>query len=207
MDLMQKTLLLIGPGEYFGKELIQTFLSAGYKVGILTSSEVSLQKCKKETGISIGGYADITDVKEYRKCLRKLAGELGSISCLIYNPKYSPKGTGLELSVEEFEKSLAINATGAVIAIQELASVMKEGKVLLTGGGYKDNPDPNKFALSVGKSALHGVYEALKETEISIGTVIIDGFVREGNSINPQRVAQAFLEMAEGKSTEKVLKS
>lgn len=195
---MQKNLLLIGPGKHFGKELIETFSKAGYTIGVLTSSEESLNVIKEKSNISFGKYADITDIKKYKKALQELAGESRNISCLIYNPKYSPRGTGLELSSEEFEKSLAINVTGALIAVQELHSFMKEGKIILTGGGYKDNPDPDKFALSVGKSALHGVYKTLKEAGTSIGTVVIDGFVREDNSITPQKVADAFLEIAEG---------
>lgn len=199
MNIMQKTLLLIGPGKYFGKELIEVFKRAGYKVGVISASTAFEADVSK--------HADIRDLAAYKKALKDMCEELEYIFCLIYNPKVSPKGTGLKIDVEEFQKSLEINAVGAVTTIQEVEKFLQNGKIIFTNGGFKDVPDPENFALSVGKAALFGIHKALekplKEKNISTHTITIDGAVRENRSLVPTYVAQKFLEVAEGNNTDK----
>lgn len=202
MSLMQKTLLLIGPGEYFGAALVKAFSSAGYQITIITGREETIQKLQQATNIDIRyKIADITNAEELRAQTKKLCEKVKNITCLIYNPKMSPKGTGLEISQEVFGKTLSVNVGGLLTTVQEALPYLEEGSVLVTGGGYKDTPDPDKFALSVGKIALHGAYatleSVLKEKNVVMGTVIIDGAVREDSSITPDMVANAFLTMAE----------
>lgn len=203
----RKTLLLIGPGKYFGAELVHAFSSAGYAIGIITGSVENLEQFKD--AIDIGEIADITNNTEYKSALKKVCGTLGHISCLIYNPKMSVKGTGLDIDIEDFQKSLQVNAVGAVVAIQEALPFLENGKVILTNGGFKDVPDPDRFALSVGKSTLFGIQKALeaplKKKNISLHTITIDGFVREDAAITPKLVSEAFLKVAEGSFSESEL--
>ncbi|XKT75376.1 MAG: SDR family NAD(P)-dependent oxidoreductase [Patescibacteria group bacterium UBA2103] len=199
---MQKTLLLIGPGEYFGAALIKAFNNANYQIAVITGREETIQKLQQATGIEMRHkIADITNAEDLRAQTKELCEEVKNITCLIYNPKMSPKGTGLEISQEVFEKTLSVNVGGLLTIVQEALPYLEGGSVLVTGGGYKDTPDPDKFALSVGKMALHGAYTTLapvlKEKNVVMGTVIIDGAVREDSSITPDMVAKAFLTMAE----------
>jgi len=191
---MQKTLLVIGPGKSFGKELIETFKNAGYKIGVISTNT--------NFGADINKTADIGNLIVYKKALAEICEELQSISCLIYNPKVSPKGTGLEIDIEDFKKSLEINAIGAVTAIQETVSFLENGTVIFTNGGFKDEPDPKRFALSVGKATLFGIHKALesplKEKNISIHTITIGVPVENNGPLTPEAVVKTFLSVAEG---------
>jgi NAD(P)-dependent dehydrogenase (short-subunit alcohol dehydrogenase family) len=194
MSVMQKTVFIIGPGRSFGKELIKLFRGAGYKIGVISSGATYEADISK--------VADITNNFEYKTALKSMCEELGHISCLIYNPKISPKGTGLEIDTEVFQKSLEVNAVGAITAVQEAAAFLKNGKVIFTNGGFKDEPDPKRFALSVGKATLFGVHKALesplKEKNISIHTITIGVPVENNGPLTPEAVVKTFLSVAEG---------
>lgn len=199
---MQKSLLLVGPGEYFGKELVQAFHAEGYRIAVITGRAKTVDILKEETEIDIlHRIVDISNAKELRKQSKELCEELGAITCLLYNPKLSSRGNGLEISQEDFETTISVNVGGLLTIVQEALPYLIGGSVLVTGGGYKDAPDPDKFTLSVGKVALHGAYKTLaptlQEKNVAMGTVIIDGAVREDSEVTPTMVAKAFLKMAE----------
>ena len=68
--------------------------------------------------------------------------------------------------------------------------------IILTGGGYKDRPDPNKLALSVSKAALHALFLSmslpLSYKHINLKTVILDGAVREEGPLRAVDAAALF---------------
>lgn len=200
-----KSLLLIGPGRYFGKEILQRFAVEGVKVGFISQQEAvasSLRESLRAEEVEVDyELADITNAEELTTAIHNLCSRLDNLSYFVYNPKFSPKGSGLEVSTDDFHKSLQVNVLGATVAIQAALPHMRKAQdpqIILTGGGYKDKPDPNKFALSVGKASLHTVGEALKEPlaeeSISLKTVVIDGYVREEQegAIDPTSLASFF---------------
>lgn len=205
MHVMKKSLLLVGPGKYFGKETLKLFKSSGYSIAFLVSSEDSVATIGIACPYEV---VDLTKSDSVREGVRKLAAEVGSFTCVIYNAKSSPKGNILEISQETFEKALSVNVGGTLTVIQESIPHMKEGVFIFTGGGYKDNPDTGKVALSVGKAALHSLFsaskEVLEEKGLAASTVIINGPVRNNSEIPPDRVAEVFLSIAEGRKTGEV---
>ena len=190
---LMKTLVLIGPGKHFGAELLQVFQNKGFRVGIITQSQETIDRLSLIVSDLVAVRADITDTEKLHAAISKSASMLGGISCCIYNPKVSVPGTGLEISVEDFSNSLAVHVVGAVASIQGVVPYMQEGGVfIVTGGGFKDVPDPTRFALSVGKSAVHGVVTALQERGVRLKTVVLNGVVRTEGPLKSLEVAEYF---------------
>lgn len=190
----QKNLVLVGPGEHFGLELVRRFLAEGFVVGVVASTKESLESLLDIVGNTENIFyaiADVADQNSFEGALEIIRRHMDHIDCLIYNPKISVRGSGLGTSPDELSASLQVNVVGAVIAIQgtlQLLSNADQPTVILTGGAYKDTGHVEKFALSVGKAALHAVAKALRDPlrrrGIRLKTLIVRGAVRRAD---PQR--------------------
>ncbi|MBN2971768.1 SDR family NAD(P)-dependent oxidoreductase [Roseomonas aeriglobus] len=178
-------LIIVGPGKHFGAELVRRFVAAGFRVGVVARRESSLAELRTDVGHDLLTLAaDVTDTGAFEQALAELAGRLGRVDGLIYNPKASFKAAALSTDATDLGHAMAVNVTGAMVAIQTLLPWLepRRGSVVLTGGGYKDEPDPDKLALSLGKANLHALYKALNQPlqrrGVTLKTVIIDGAVR-----------------------------
>jgi short-subunit dehydrogenase len=183
-----RALILIGPGKHFGAELIARFAKEGFVIGVVATNESSIAALRQQIGQHIQFeyvIADLTDHEKFPDLVRALACSLPPIQCLIYNPKLSINGNGLSNTFDDLVRSMSVNVTGALLAIQTLLPFLEQAKnarVILTGGGYKDRPHSSKFVLSVGKAGLHGLVRALRvplsAKGVDLKTVVIDGAIR-----------------------------
>ncbi|MEQ1785057.1 MAG: SDR family NAD(P)-dependent oxidoreductase [Hyphomonadaceae bacterium] len=197
-----RAIVLIGPGRHFGVELVRRFASEGYAVAVVGSRPDRLHALELELS-DLGSAvhymaADVTEEELFRVRLETLAASLGDIEGMIYNPKFSVAGSALEVTPSDFNQAMAVNATGALVAIQAIIPFLRSRRrcVILTGGGYKDRPHSQKFALSMGKAILHSLFETLKpilrKRGIQLKTVIIDGAIRRDGP--PEMSAEAIAE-------------
>jgi NAD(P)-dependent dehydrogenase (short-subunit alcohol dehydrogenase family) len=195
--------VLIGPGRYFGAEVLQRFAVEGFGLGAISGSAsgaTNLDAVLQSGGLAVHTeVADVTNAHKLANSVERLAKHLGGIECLIYNPKVSVAGTGLSTTPDELRYSLDVNVVGALTAVQAALPYLEKSRrpcVILTGGGFKDRPDVDRFALSVGKSGIHAVSRALigplQTRGIRIKTIVIDGFVRTGGPIEPGDLADYY---------------
>lgn len=198
---IQKSLLLVGPGKHFGRDIIRKFSSEGWKIGVISQNQDKLDELESflsTEGISIVPHsADVKSLSDMKNAIQKISEDISTFSCVIFNVKMSIAGSCLTINPEEFTDALTSNVTGAINTIQSVKPFLgSNASIIFTGGGYKDQPDPEKLALSVSKAALHNVYLAAKQTlrneGISVKTVVIDGVVRENGPLYPQDVANLF---------------
>lgn len=205
-----KTLIIFGPGEHFGFSVAQRFAKEGFYIVFIARDEgklEALQEALHKEGISVSmACADVRSQSEVIQAVAALKG-LPPVTAVIYNVKAGARGNGLSVTPEELTDALAANVGGALAAIQASLPILKPGSsIILTGGGYKDKPDPEKLALSVSKGALHTLFlsmiRPLKSRGITLKTLIIDGMVREEGPIRPENVAQAFWDLYTQESNE-----
>lgn len=185
----KRTMIIVGPGHHFGIELVNEFLESGFYVGVVCSSQISANSFANHfTNTSDRvqvTYADVTNVIAFGTKLAELAEALPQLECLIYNAKNQVKGNGLQVVPSEFSRSVSVDLTGAVTSVQAVLPrlrLAKNGLVIITGGGFKDKPNHNKFSLSVTKAGLHNLALALAAPlstyGIRVKTIVIDGAVR-----------------------------
>lgn len=180
--------IIVGPGQHFGIELVRRFRAEGYRIGIVARREVGLAEIRTIAGDEdvLTESADVSDATAFSDALVRLAERLGTVDGLIYNPKVSFKASVLGTRAADLDHAMTVNVTGAMVAVQTLLPWLEPagGSVVLTGGGYKDEPAPDKFALSIGKAGLHALYRALNQPlqrrGVRMKTIIIDGAIRRG---------------------------
>lgn len=209
-DVRPRGIIIVGPGRHFGLELVQRFLDEGYQVGVVARHESTLAEMQGAADRPlVTAAADVSDIDGFGAALVDVAKRLGSVDGLIYNPKASMKASVLTTIAGDLERALSVNVTGAMVAVQTLLPWLEPaaGAVVLTGGGYKDEQAPDKFALSVGKAGLHALYRALSQPlqrrGVRMKTVVIDGAVRrhaDGHA-SSARLAEFYWSVFEGGST------
>lgn len=210
-------LLLVGPGKHFGKEIALRFAQEGFCIALVSKTGTSAQSIAEEIhangGEAIAEICDVTDTKQCNEVIGRLvSANKGKIESVIFNAKESPKGNGMSLAPDALTQVLAANVSGALAILQSAMPHMSpNASFIITGGGYKDIPDPEKCALAVSKGALHTLALALVapcgERNIRVKTVVIDGVVQQEGELTPGRVAQAYWEAHNSKNFETTIKA
>ena len=109
----------------------------------------------------------------------------------------------MHIPSEHVAAALDANIAAALVAVQSAPEVLASDRrtvMILTGGGFKDRPDESRLALSASKAALdaiaHGMrLTLLREHDIELKTLIVDGSVRTDGPIRPEQVAAAFVRL------------
>jgi NAD(P)-dependent dehydrogenase (short-subunit alcohol dehydrogenase family) len=141
------------------------------------------------TGYSTAGPAlavrmDVTDPRSVREAYQHIVLEYGGVDVVVSNAGIAHSAPLDELALEDWERSLAVNATGHFLVAREGLRVMKAQG---TGGSFvfiatKNVPAPGKD---------FGAYSAAKAAEAQLARVLaIEGapFGIRSNIINPDAV-------------------
>lgn len=119
---------------------------------------------------------------------------------LLYNTASLKKKNILDETTDSLIYDFKVNIVGALLSVKEVLPEMKEndeGTILFTGGGLSMFPNHNYGSLAIGKAGIknltQSVAQALKLTNIKVGTVTINGYVNaEDKKYNPKVIAEKF---------------
>ena len=195
-------LLLIGAGPGVGAAVVRRFGREGFR-GTLISRAKALDQLVPELrseGLEIEGVAaDIEDLDGYRETLEGIFGGAGAPGVVVYNAALPDPGQILETTVERLRTAHDVDVLGAVVAAQVAAPVLRAaggGTLLVTSGGFADNPVPALASLSMGKAALRSaqtlVAAGVQEDDIHAATITIAGAVEPGTAFDPDKIAELF---------------
>lgn len=108
------------------------------------------------------------------------------------------KATITEQPRDSLNGDLTVNIDGALVVAQAVIPKVSErgaGSILLTGGGFALEPNPDYLSLSIGKAGIralaHGLFESLKVKGVHVATVTVATFVDSGSNA-AQAVADQF---------------
>jgi NAD(P)-dependent dehydrogenase (short-subunit alcohol dehydrogenase family) len=195
-------LLLIGAGPGVGAGVIRRFGREGFR-STLISRKQALEQLAPELrseGLEIETVAaDIEDLDGYRKTLERIFGAPGAPGVVVYNAALPDPGEILDTTVERLRTAHDVDVLGAVVAGQVAVPVLRAaggGTLLVTSGGFADNPVPALASLSMGKAALRSaqtlIAAGVRDDGIHAATVTIAGAVKPGTDFDPDKIAELF---------------
>jgi NAD(P)-dependent dehydrogenase (short-subunit alcohol dehydrogenase family) len=195
-------LLLIGAGPGVGAAIVRRFGREGF-CGTLISRGGALEQLAPELrsgGLEIEAIsADIADLDGYRKTLERIFSAPGAPGVVVYNAALPDPGEVLDITVERLRTAFDVDVIGAVVAGQVAAPVLRAaggGTLLVTGGGFADNPVPALASLSMGKAAVRAAQTLIAAgvggDGIHAATVTIAGVVKPGTDFDPDKIAELF---------------
>lgn len=134
-NLNNKVVLVTGGSRGIGKAICFAFAEEGAKVAVnyvankekaeAVAAEI---KAKYNTEVFVIK-ADMAKETEVIDMIKDVNNYLGSIDVLVNNAAYCPGGPISSYSVEEWEKTFAINVTGMFVASRELVKQWQENGV------------------------------------------------------------------------------
>ncbi|MBI1797201.1 MAG: SDR family oxidoreductase [Candidatus Eisenbacteria bacterium] len=120
MKLRDRVAIVTGGGRGIGKAIVRRFAAEGALVAVTGTSRDLLEATAREVvadgGKAVAIVADVSDEKAVAAMVARVAKELGGIDILVNNAGVSgPTATVAEMPVAEWERTLAVNLTGAMI--------------------------------------------------------------------------------------------
>jgi 2-dehydro-3-deoxy-D-gluconate 5-dehydrogenase len=136
-DLTGRVALVTGGNGGIGRSIALGFAQAGASVAILgrnaAKNEKVLAELQKIGAQAIAMEADITSRAQIEPSVARVVGELGSVDILVNNAGIGLIKPSLEVSVEEWDRVLAINLTACFLMSQAAGRLMakrKKGKII-----------------------------------------------------------------------------
>ncbi|WP_119272983.1 SDR family oxidoreductase [Taklimakanibacter deserti] len=206
--LSGKAALVTGGGRGIGAAIAKRLAREGADVAITyakgkAQAEDVLAEIKAlgRRGLVIA--ADSADADAVRKAVAEAVKAFGRLDILVNNAGVFPYGPFEEVSLEEFDRTMAIHARAAFVAAQAASQHMgKGGRIISIGSNLGERvPHPGVSLYAMSKSALigftRGLARDLGERGITVnlvqpGSTATDMNPAEGESADAQRALTAL---------------
>ena len=180
---MNKVIVIIGAGSGIAQGVAEKFGLQGFSVALVSRRKEKLEKLTNELiekGIDAHAFVgDAGDTESMKDAFNQIWEKWEYIDVVHYN----------------VAKIKMVN-----IASETADGLMEKkgkGTILLTGGGFALEPNPDFGSLAIGKAGIRNLaaslHIALKPKNIFVGTVTVCGMVKQdAEKHNPKNIAEQF---------------
>lgn len=201
---MPGPVFILGVGPGLGLSLARAFAGRGHPLALFARNAAALADHAAGFPGAQAHALDLRDPGAVAPAIEAALAALGTPEALVYNAAGVSAGPAMALSPAAFHADLATSASSAFAAARAVHPAMTAaggGSLLFTGGGLALDPafGAGVASLTAGKSALRGLVHALAgelaPEGLHVGTVTVAGRIEPGGAFDPDRIAQAFLEL------------
>ncbi len=132
-DTKQKVALVTGAARGIGLATAKRFLADGWRVALLDIDNETLAKAYAALGqpdATLALHCDVADPAGVTHAFAAAAQRFGRLDALVNNAGIAVFKPLLETTLDEWQRTLAVNLTGAFLCVQAAAPLMREA-----GGG------------------------------------------------------------------------
>ncbi len=182
-----KVALITGASKGIGKGIAEAFAAAGATLILTARSEELLQQMAEsvhQAGSEVLTLpADVTDEPQVREVFRQTMERFGRLDLLVNNAGVFDGGPLDQLSLETWDKVMAVNLRGPFLCTREALRIMKpqgSGRIINIGSISAQRVRPHSAPYSVSKHGLWGLTQvaALEGREYGISC----GCIHPGNT-------------------------
>ncbi|MDE2427752.1 MAG: 3-oxoacyl-ACP reductase FabG [Burkholderiales bacterium] len=161
-NLAGKTALITGGSRGIGAAIARKLAMDGAAVAITYSSsaqqaEQLVADIRSTGGKALAIRADAQDTDAVRQAVAKTVAEFGSLDILVNNAGALVAGGIADITMDDYQRLIAVNVTGVFVASQEAQRHMKEGGRIINIGSvnsdYVPVPGLSLYALTKGAVA------------------------------------------------------
>lgn len=198
---------IVGMGSGIGFSVAKRFAKEGFDIAMIARGSEHLQRYARfledEYGTKTGTFAaDAGEFDLLRAAFTQIEEKCGGTDVLVYHAAVLRKTKPLLLSSENLMNHFRVNVGGAITAVQQVLPKMiqqEKGTILFTGGGFAHDPNPDYFALGLGKAALLNYGLSLAKEYgpkgIHVAVVSIYGKVAPGTRYDPDLISEKYWEL------------
>lgn len=167
-SLSGKTALVTGGSRGIGAAIAKRLAAEGADVAItyakgavLAEKVVADIKAQGRNGLAIA--ADSADPEAVQRAVAQTVNRFGRLDILVNNAGVFPNGPFEAVSLDEFDRTMAIHARAAFVAAQEASRHMQHGgRIISIGSNLGERvPHPGVALYAMSKSALIGFTKGL----------------------------------------------
>jgi 3-oxoacyl-[acyl-carrier protein] reductase len=213
MKPQQPAALVTGSSSGIGRAVARALLAEGWTVCLNGRDQARLEEARSDLELAGGPVhavvADVADPEQARALVRQAVHDLGGLDLLVNNAGIGGRGRVSELSLEDWEHTLAVDLTGVFLVTREgLPSLrLRRGYVMNVSSLAGKRGMPGSSAYCAAKHGLMGFTESLlreeKETGVRataicpayVATPMVLGHaeVSAGEMIQPEDIASTVL--------------
>jgi 3-oxoacyl-[acyl-carrier protein] reductase len=168
--MAHRTGLVTGASRGIGRACALALAQAGHRVVLAARNLAKLEEAAAEIR-SGGGEAfvvemDLGSSESIRDAIARAAKEFGRVDILVNNAAITKDGLALRMKKEDWDLVLAINLTGAFLAIQHvLQGMMKErwGRIINISSIVGETGNPGQTNYVAAKAGLIGITKSLAQ--------------------------------------------
>jgi NAD(P)-dependent dehydrogenase (short-subunit alcohol dehydrogenase family) len=156
-----------GASQGIGREIATQFAEAGARVALAARSEGIHETAREidDPDRTLAVETDVTDEESVRRAIEETVAEFGGLDCLVNNAGIAgPTAPVEDVSLEEFERTMAVNTTGMFLttkhAVPALAESDRPSVVNISSISGK-RPLPNRTPYVASKMAVIGLTRTL----------------------------------------------
>lgn len=201
---MSKVIVIIGAGQGIAKAVAEKFGNNGFSVALISRRKEKLEKLKNELiekGIDAHAFVgDAGDTESMKDAFDLIWENWEQIDVVHYNVAKLKMVDIANETADGLTRDFKVNVAGVMTAVNLVATDMEkngQGTILLTGGGFALQPDPQYGSLAIGKAGIRNLagslHAALKPKNIFVGTVTVCGIVSPTSETHtPINIADQF---------------
>nr|WP_314576759.1 3-oxoacyl-ACP reductase family protein [uncultured Pseudomonas sp.] len=168
LTLHGKVALVQGGSRGIGEAIVRRLSAAGASVAFTyvnsaQKAETIVTSLKSEGRNALAIKADAASEAQIKDAVRETVAAFGALDILVNNSGILLLGPLQEFTVEDFDRTLAVNVRSVFIASQAAARHMKHGGRIINIGSVNADrvPFPGGSAYAMSKSALVGLTKGL----------------------------------------------
>ena len=170
---MKKNIIITGGAQGIGKITSLELIKNDYSVSVFEIDEEAIEEFKNESNSNKIAFfkTDIADEESVKLSIQAAANKFGNISGLVNNAAISANKSITELSLEEWNRVIGVNLTGAFLCSKHAAPFLKEAKGsiinLCSTRAFQSEPNTEAYSASKG-----GIFSLTHVLAISLGPEI-----------------------------------
>lgn len=168
-----KNIIVTGGAQGIGKIISKQLLAKGFSVSVFDIDEEALSEFRLEINSEQIEFfqTDVSDEKSVEKSIQLSFERFGNISGLINNAAIQTDKPVIELSLEEWNRVIGTNLTGAFLCAKHSSSFLKKskGNIINISSTRAFQSEPNTEAYSASKGGILALTHSLA---VSLGPEI-----------------------------------
>jgi len=198
MRFKDKSVIITGGGGKIAKAYGMAFAKEGAKLSLpdIASADHTVNAIRDAGGTAITMSCDVSDEQSVKAMVDQTVKQFGTVDILINNAAYFMtvwKGPFWEMTVEEFDKAMAVNVRGSWLCAKAVVPQMQKqqgGKIINVSSNVALTGNPNYIHYVTSKGALIAMTRAmareLGDWNICVNTVSPGFVVTEGRKVDPE---------------------
>lgn len=201
---MSKVIVIIGAGPGIAQAVAEKFGTTGFSVALISRREEKLEEIQKqlnEKNIEAHAFVgDAGDAESMKDAFNQIWETWEHIDVIHYNVAKLKNVNIANETADALTRDFKVNVASVMTAVNLVLPDMEkkgEGTILLTGGGFALEPNPEFGSLAIGKAGIRNLagslHTALKDKNIFVGTVTVCGYVKpDAEKHTPANIAEQF---------------